>query len=951
MSSGAIIAILDVVFVIVLGLGFLEGFLRGVKRSSLELGLTVAGIIIVALITPVVTNAVLNISVANGMTLQEMIIDALKSNEDIASLLNSSKTTLELINKVPTLLIASGMFLSMNLAMRSIVYGAYKLISLCFKSRKKEKELGLKRNRWAGGLISTVKMFAFVLIIFMPMTSLVKLADQIIPEPATAEASAAVEDGDSEASGESESDGGFLSSLPPIVKNVVHGINKSAFGVINSVGNVDDMMLDGVAKIEINGEKISLRSEISNYYNFYTNLSTILNAEDLSKVNWDAMDKAYEQVTTSPLYNDVVLDIVGEVISNNYSTIVKIIPSLKDYENILKSVSEAIKSGSVEVDFNFAEYFKPDIDKVYYTISGAGHAGYLAEVAGKESLLDSITILEEKYDELLTNAIDNIFDINIVKDSISPALNLALDKISTDPDLAAIFDDAKTEISDFASLKTQVKKAIVSVGKINGSLKAQNVAIGDITSDFMSILKIKSETATILSELGSMLDAIDGLEFMQSKTDGEKLLPKVLNKYNIGDLKDIKIEAGEKDETITTYKAAFEFIAPSIEKTRFADLYEDLTAETINFNSILKKFATKLVSEKTETTYSTLMSDVLLPLYRVPALKEYVFTPLINGSKDTGVVDFSLLEVEGNWAASYANWASDLPHITIVITELESKEYAEDQTMLDHMLTEKSDMNDVVKKLDGETIDKVMPSILAAKSLQPLRDQLAGVVVESINGLTGDTAATMELKPESFTGEDSQTSEFNAILKKFIEIYNSKAGIGAIGDIDTALLGQLLDLMKVNAYRVELSTGTESVKTNAGVTKSLFDALILKLESQYDIELTTTFGASNVYKIDFVKLMEFISKVSDKDDAFAVAFKNLAISQSYTEESVNALITATNAAEDIANVKNILSLAEELGLKISISDNMQKTCFEAKIDAINDDDIKAQFNNLIGVTA
>ena len=53
MSAGAIIAIIDVVFFVLLGLGFLEGFLRGVKRSSLELGISIAGIIIVALITPV----------------------------------------------------------------------------------------------------------------------------------------------------------------------------------------------------------------------------------------------------------------------------------------------------------------------------------------------------------------------------------------------------------------------------------------------------------------------------------------------------------------------------------------------------------------------------------------------------------------------------------------------------------------------------------------------------------------------------------------------------------------------------------------------------------------------------------------------------------------------------------------------------------------------------------
>ena len=86
MSAGAIIAIIDVVFFVLLGLGFLEGFLLGVKRSSLELGISIAGIIIVALITPVVTDAILNIQItANGTTssLKTFIINMLSSNPDV----------------------------------------------------------------------------------------------------------------------------------------------------------------------------------------------------------------------------------------------------------------------------------------------------------------------------------------------------------------------------------------------------------------------------------------------------------------------------------------------------------------------------------------------------------------------------------------------------------------------------------------------------------------------------------------------------------------------------------------------------------------------------------------------------------------------------------------------------------------------------------------------------
>ena len=951
MSAGAIIAIIDVVFFVLLGLGFLEGFIRGVKRSSLELGITIAGIIIVALITPVVTNAILGIQVtANGETtsLQTFIVNMLSENEDVANLIDNSPSTMQLLEKLPVVLMAAVVFLVLNLVMRLIVYIVYKLISLVFKSKKKEKELGLKRNRWVGGLISTFKMFALVLVMFMPLTSAVKFADQIIPAQTT-EVSAAVEitseddgastdagagTGESGDTSSDEENKGFLESLPPVVKNIVHGVNKSALGVLNGVAGMDDFMFDEVAKVEINGERIKFRSELNNYYTLYTDISAIINAEDLGSIDWEKLDKTYESVTSNSLYNSVVLNIIGESITN-YETLVKIIPDLKEYEGILKNVSVAISAND-----KYAEYFKPDIDKIYYTISGAGKSGYLQEVVGKKSTLSSITVLVDNYDEVLTNAVNNLFDLNVVRDALSPALKTVFTKVS-DEELGNILADANTNITDWDGLKTKVKNTIVEVGKINGMIEKQDVALGDITSDFMTILKLKNDVPQILSRFGNMIDCIDNLEFM-SDTDGNKLMPRVLNKFGLADLKDVK------GESIETYKGVFEFMSPSIEKLISLDIYDDMHGE-VNFNSILKKFAQRLVSEKTDTAYSTFMSDVLLPLYKVTALQDKIFTPIIDGSKTTGVVDFSLLEVENDWAASYANWASDLPQLTVVITELESKYFDEEtkQTMLDYLLTEDGDMKEVVKKLDDATLDKVMPPVLTAKSLQPLRDQLAGIVVSTIKDVTGDGAVSMSLNPASFTGEDSQTSEFTTIIKTFVKIYNASATMTNLEDIDEILLGNLLEQMKQNAYRIELQG-----KATAGVTKSMFNAMIAKAESEFGITFLDVFKAANIYEINFNDMFKFIN-MTKQANAFAEAFKNVAIDGNKDTASVDALMGAVKANQESA--KEILVLANSLEVDASLTTE-QKTYFNAKIaeleaDSEIDRDIIAQFKTLIGETA
>ncbi len=940
MSAGAIIAIIDVVFFVLLGLGFLEGFLRGVKRSSLELGISIAGIIIVALITPVVTDAILNIQItANGTTssLKTFIINMLSDNPDVENLINGSPSTKTLLEKLPTVLMAAVVFLVLNLVMRLVVYIVYKLISLVFKSKKKEKELGLKRNRWVGGAISTFKMFALVLVMFMPLTSAVKFADQIIPAQSTEVSAAVAAEGDGGSGttgGGSTTDGGIFSSLPPVVKNIVHGVNKSALGVLNGAAGMDDFMFDQVAKVEINGERIKFRSELNNYYTLYNDISLFLKNKDVESINWEKLDKSYKDVTSNSLYNNVVLNIIGENIAK-YENLVKVFPQIKEYEDILKNISLALSTND-----KYAEYFKPDIDKIYYTISGAGKSGYLKEVVGKKNTLSSITVLVDNYDEVLTNTVNNLFDLNIIRDAFSPTLKTVFTKVS-DEALGNILADANTNITDWNGLKAKVKNTIVEVGKINGMIEKQNVALGDITNNFMTILKIKNDVPQILSRFGNMIDCIDNLEFM-SDIAGNKLMPRVLNKFGLTDLKDVK------GETIETYKGVFEFMSPSIEKLISLDIYDDMQGE-VNFNSILKKFAQRLVSEKTDTTYSAFMSDVLLPLYKVTALQDKIFTPIINGSKTTGVVDFSLLEVENDWAASYANWASDLPQLSVVITELESKYFNEEtkQTMLDYLLTEGGDMKEVVKKLDDATLDKVMPPVLTAKSLQPLRDQLAGIVVSTIKDVTGDSTVSMSLNPASFTGEDSQTSEFITIIKTFVKIYNASTTMTNLEDIDEILLGNLLEQMKQNAYRVELNG-----KTNAGVTKSMFSAMIAKAESEFGITFLDVFKATNIYEINFNDMFKFIN-LTKQSNAFAQAFKNVAIDGNKDTASVDALMGAVKANQESA--KEILVLANSLEVDASLTTE-QKTYFNAKIaeleaDSEIDRDIIAQFKTLIGETA
>ena len=131
MSSTAIIAILDVLFIVILLIGFWAGFRRGVKRSALELGLTFAGILICGFITPPITNALLGINISAGgetTTLQGLIVEMLTQDATIGSFIESSPSLESLLTHLPGVLLCSIVFLVLNLLMRLVVYIIYKII-------------------------------------------------------------------------------------------------------------------------------------------------------------------------------------------------------------------------------------------------------------------------------------------------------------------------------------------------------------------------------------------------------------------------------------------------------------------------------------------------------------------------------------------------------------------------------------------------------------------------------------------------------------------------------------------------------------------------------------------------------------------------------------------------------------------------------------------------------
>ena len=910
MSTVAIIAILDVLFVVILVVGFLQGFFRGVKRSALEFGITIAGVIIAGLITPVVTNALLGITVnVDGPTqsLNTFFVNMISQDESIAAVIESSPSLEAFLTSLPQVLLCAVVYLVLNLVMRLICYIVYKIIAvISFKSKKKEKALGLKRNKWVGGAIGTLKAFVLALVICMPLTSLVKLVDNNIGM-LTASA-ATIEEGDQPAQSSEP-------VVPEVVTNLISGVDSSFFGVLNGAVGLDDFIFDNISKFDMNDETVYVRRDVSSYLEIYKTVSNIVGSdlESISSIDWDEMDEIYKQATEGTLYNAVVLNVVSELVEN-YNVLINAFPQLEDFSEIFRYVSVGINNLE-----NPADYFKNDIDKVYSMVSTLARDGYIDEVrSGNLNAEDAVATLANNYSSQLLQVLEDLTSINLLHDAFSPTLDYALSMLD-ESEITNILKSMNTSISDWPELKNELYSMFTNFGQLSNMFKAQNLSITGVLENFTDVLSLsESSIDGIFNKLGQMLDLVDNMEIAKDNT-GAKLLPKVLESLGLGDGNLLNVQPVEgEDGEITNYEDFFGFLSTPVKEIIGLDLQDALQNGNVDMNVVLKKIAgniTVTISASGERTYSETIGNIVLPIYRITALHDMLFGPVFDASASTGIVDLSLLEEPGydaDFASCYANWQHDLPLISQVLYELEAHFYDREAqiTMLDYMLSADGDINEVIKMLDDETVDLIVPPIMQAISLKPLRDQLSTAVVENINDMLSEgNAATLDLNAATYdpASNENQTGEIVSIVKSLVEILKSSDALTSLDSLDKTLLGQLLENLKDNAYRVELSASTDAPKTEAGVFRSIFDAMIAQAEYELEVTFTDIIDVQGIiYEVDFTQIFNLIELASDAENAFSQAFKDIVLNGNQTEEAVDNVIAAIKEPENQAMAEEIL---------------------------------------------
>lgn len=839
-------------FILILVIGFFIGFWRGLKRSTVNLVISIVGVLVAFFVTPVITNAVLGINVTvdgTQTTIQGAVVELIKSDPDIKTMMLANKNMEIFFTNLPKAVFNTVIFILVTIAIEGILYIVYKVLALTvFKVKKDDK-----KHKLSGGIVGLVKTFVVMLLAFMPLAGLSGMANNLmVQDDYGISATTTVEN--------QEESGSFLEDkLPPVAGGIICGLENNMLTKMCGIFGLDNAMFDYYSEFEIENEKLYIRKEVDNVYKF-VDFTYQLSKMDIKNVNfikvrYDKILNALEETTNSTLFKKVVSETLADIIINyeKYSFIADSVIAT-EYKDVLDNVKAHLEL--------FAEkgeeykYFQNDLMEVVSAFKVLGQSGMINEIAQlQDDSIENIAKIISKEENMnaLENAINRILDVNIVRDGIVTFVQLGLDQVSKDLDKIDVNTTDWTE-EDWDNFTSSVIQIVDDFGDISSEVDVFKV-MQDAT-----ILLDENENydiALITAKLGSMIDTVRSNKLLKT-SNGTSVLDKLLSDSDINLPTEAVINNEGSQVLLTNYTEYFNFISPSLLKLRDEGVYEIVGDSTLS----TKQKISSLADIISQTGKNDLLSKIILPLYQVEPTKTLIVEQLTSGLQND-LIKFSTL-------TNYSEWDIDLDYISDILITLNSLKAG--QTSYLSMVLD-GNLDGVVDNLSEENVDNVLKPILYAKSTDEIREMLFTSIKSKLDEVSG---ANVSLTPSAVTlKEDSvenQADEICEVMEKLIAVNKAFDNGATIKTIDKTILGNLLNTMKINAYRKEISA-----KTETGIFNNAFVNLMTKLKSEYSKEVeylekspemaelgVDSLAEENYYKINYNLLL---SKLAQAEQA------------------------------------------------------------------------------------
>lgn len=840
MSSSLIGWLITLLFIVILASGFLVGFWRGFKRSSFNLLLSVVGMLLALFITAPITGKVLNIGVMyNGSKtpINDIVLKMLYENETIAKLVDGNPNLQVFVAGLPKAILSTIVFLFITIIIECLIYFVYKIIAcLCLKYHE-----GQKKRRLLGGAMGIVKTFIVAIFAFMPLAGLIGLGSKLY---STNDYSIQT------VSATTLEKPNILKDKFPEGENIVMGLENNFYTKCSSIFGLDNALFDYLSAVKVDNEKIYLRRDILNAYDVvdfgYQLNKAGIKEVDYEKIKYDDVIKPIEKLTDSALFKKVLSPTVADIIINysNYSFLPE------GYEDIYNALGTNLTA--YKQDKDVGDYFKNDILSIVQTAKTLGVNGTIndiLELEQKDVKNIAITLTSVNNFEAFEGAVENVLNMNIVRAGIKPIAQKLIDKVVEEADNIA----SSTE--NYADADWQeLSNAVVTIVKDFGTIEKEIDVFQTLKDPAMLLNKEANyNIKTIASSIGNLLDTVTSVKLLQN-AEGKSIFNSYLESYNVVlPTEPVKNGKGEPI-TITNYKGLLEFLSDPLVAIRDEGIYE-LVSES---DDLLVALSDVVSQEGKEN----ILNEILMPLYQIELTKDIVFDKLV-ANVPSDQLDFSLL-------TDYNMWDSDLKLISSLLRTGGTLVFdGQDKTCLQLVLGDNIDV--VLDNMAEEDVDKIVTPILNAVSTTPLKQSFFDYLAPKLEKVIG-TSLTISVENITFAGNDGQTSEIVEVIRSFLAVNKLSNEGTEVKSMDKSVLANVLEKMKANAYRVELSG-----KTEQGIFNETFKGFVNKVKQEYSTEFTTiqskpelmqqlgveSFEETNYSKIDYAKLFNIIAQVEE----------------------------------------------------------------------------------------
>jgi hypothetical protein len=481
-----------------------------------------------------------------------------------------------------------------------------------------------------------------------------------------------------------------------------------------------------------------------------------------------------------------------------------------------------------------------------------------------------------------------------------------------DSDYEVAFKSSNTKIKNWDKFVFDLKDIVTDIGDIydhiEKSLKdvivdEQQVDFEDFMEDKYLLLKANSTSISpVINDLGRILDKVNNLEIMKN-ANSEKILNDILKGFGFGDLlKGIIAPAG----TTVNYTYLANQLTPAVQNLLEYDLYDEIKAG--DFKEAVCVIADEIYAdslldhEDKEKTKQEKFEEIFKTIYSLPRVKELTIdefeSTLANFIDIAVLADGEVRDVE----------LRNLSNILIELSKNKINVNGNEQTFLRFLLTEGNNFEGLIDNVSEDNVDALLAPILNSKMTNAICETLFSSMEKTISDVTG-SEVTIDWTKEKL---QEQNTEICNVFKQILKVRDIDE-VSSVADLGYDVAGNLLDIMKVNAYR-----NVSDLDKSEGIFKNAFTSIITKAENEYGIDFKKSMKKENIYEVEFASLFSLVEFIDEENTGFGTALKTLMKEDANATNIENLLHSINLENED--DVIEILNKAKEIGVTVDVED-------------------------------